>query len=267
MTAFDYPIFKKPNYRRRITHEEEIQLAKIIQSNPPKSDAACTARNRMVRANMGLLVATARNYYYLNRPLVDRIQDGSLGLIRAAEKFNPEKGVRFSTYARRWIRQAVRRGAIADHGNIYLPEHIHLLIRRVDMAQQVICASGEPLTIAAIAQYAELEDEQVVDLLSLKRRTLSFEEPIPGTDELRLGEKIGDDGEWVSRHDDTDLSQQATAMLQTLRPEQREILNLIYIEGKTRREITAQTGIKDGTIASRRGRGLETLKSKLTLNI
>jgi RNA polymerase sigma factor (sigma-70 family) len=261
----DYPIFNRSIRKPRISNQEEIELARIIQS-APDSEAARIARNRMVQANMGLLVATARKLHYVNRPLVDRIQDGSLGLIRAAEKFNPEKGVRFSTYAYRWIRQAMRLGSIADGDTIRLPEHIHLKIRRIDLAQKSLLQQLKPITLVDLAKEAGLEIAEVTRLLSLKHRTLSFDEPIwQGTGVL--GEKISDNGAWMAQHEQSILAVQLAEAIESLPPNQRSVLSRLYEGNLSQVEIAAELGLNPATVRGYRNRGITNLKTKLTLNI
>lgn len=265
--SWDYPIFDRSLRVRRLTHEEELQLTHTIQANPPKSPAGIAARNRMVRANLGLLVSTARKLHYINRPLVDRIQDGSLGLIRAAEIFNPAKGCRFSTYAYRRIRQAMRRGAITDADTIYLPEHIQLKIRRIDLAQQALHAELKPITFAAIAERSGLEVSEVNYLLDLKRRTLSFDEPIAGPDVWLLGDTIDDKGKWVAQHERSFLLGQVHEAIETLPPNQRSVWKLIAQGDLTQVAIADQLGINPNTAKTYRNRGLANLKTKLTINV
>src|SRR5437764_11731018 len=111
-----------------VTHEEELALAQRIAAGDEQ------ARRKLIESNLRLVIAIARQYIRSGVPIVDLIQDGNLGLIRAAEKFDYRRGSHFSTYATWWIRQAVHRAANEQSRMIHLPEHVSRRLRKVRQA-------------------------------------------------------------------------------------------------------------------------------------
>src|SRR5215510_5578591 len=117
---------------RLLTRAEEVALAKRIEVGDE------SARNRMVESNLRLVVATARTYAYRGVPLLDLIQEGTLGLMRAVERFDWRRGTKFSTYAMWWIRQAVERAVCNQSDPIRVPVHVHERRRRLARAEQAL---------------------------------------------------------------------------------------------------------------------------------
>src|SRR5262245_33234148 len=149
---------------RLLTPAEEVALAKRIEAG----DEA--AKNRMVESNLRLVVATARSHAYRGVPLLDLIQEGTLGLIRAAERFDWRKGTKFSTYAMWWIRQAIDRAVCNQADPIRLPVHIHERRRRLARAEQAL---ERELTrrpsVDELAGAADLSPEQAEQALGAPR--------------------------------------------------------------------------------------------------
>jgi RNA polymerase primary sigma factor len=138
-----------------------------------------TARQRMIRANLRLVVSVAARYRGYGVPLSDLIQEGNMGLMHAINKFEPERGNKFSTYATWWIRHAVGR-AIADQGRtIRLPVHMAEKIRKVKEASfRVSQRSGKDATIPEIAAEMQLPEAKVEQLLQFAQHPISFEAPV-----------------------------------------------------------------------------------------
>src|SRR5579859_7847366 len=172
-----------------ISHEEELLLARRAAVGDTR------ARRRLVEANLRLVIAIARRYVNSGVPLIDLIQEGNMGLMRAAEKFDYKRGTHFGTYATWWIRQAVSRAAGEQSRMIHLPEHVATRLRKVRRVASQLSQEngGEPLP-EQIAQAAGLALEEVDDLLHVTEQPISLDAPADMDNRLALSDTLEDPG-------------------------------------------------------------------------
>src|SRR5918992_904766 len=169
-----------------LTHADEIRLAKGIARGCKRS------KDRLVEANLRLVVSIAKKYRNRGVSFLDLIQEGNLGLIRAAEKFDHSKGYKFSTYATWWIRQAITR-AIADKGRtIRIPVHMVEKVNKFHRThRRMIQALGREPSDEEIARELKMPVEEVVRLQEISQRSISLETPV-GDDSSELGDFLED---------------------------------------------------------------------------
>ncbi len=168
-----------------LTAAQEVALAKRIE----RGDMA--AKQQMIQSNLRLVVSIAKNYRNQGLPFLDLIQEGTLGLIRAVEKFDWRRGFKFSTYATWWIRQAVAR-ALADKARtIRMPVHIVERLQKMNRAERTLWTQlGREPTLAEIGEEASLTLQQVMEVRAAARASTSLDAPVGDTDDAVLGDFV-----------------------------------------------------------------------------
>ena len=221
-----------------LTAQQEADLARAAQ------DGDEDARRRLSEANLRLVVSVAKRYAGRGLPFLDLIQEGNLGLMKAAEKFEPDRGFKFSTYATWWIRQSITR-AIADQGRtIRIPVHLVESINRVKKtAGELLRKNGREPTAEELAVRLDMEPDRIRELLQLAQDPISLETPVGEEEDAHLEDFIQDEEAGIPADE---------AGRQLLR---RELLGVLKsLTPREERVITLRFGLEDG-----RARTLEEL--------
>jgi RNA polymerase primary sigma factor len=207
-----------------LTKEEEVELAKGVERGDLE------AKNTLINSNLRLVVSNARRYMRQDINLLDLIQEGILGLIRAAEKFDWRKGYKFSTYATFWIRQAIQRALESKERTIRVPNQVAQRERKVLRVERELATKlGRDPTTEEIAKEAELEPAQVEEIRDLTRVVTSLDRPVGDEDSGSLGEFVPDEREGPSEEVALSLRDQTLReAVQELPDDERKVIQLRY---------------------------------------
>ena len=177
----DLDRYPMPNY------DEQVELAKRVTAGDEE------AKKQMVAANLRLVLHWARRYQDRGVEMVDLVQEGTFGLLRAVEKFDWERGFKFSTYATWWIRQAITRGIANTGRTIRLPVHAGDTLARVQKAQaRLELKFGRPATLAELGAEVEMPEDKLVEALRFRAEPLSLSEPLREDGDAELGDVVED---------------------------------------------------------------------------
>jgi RNA polymerase primary sigma factor len=207
-----------------LSKDEEVELAKRIEQGDLE------AKEQMINSNLRLVVSLAKRYQGHELPLLDLIQEGIFGLIRAAEKFDWRKGYKFSTYATFWIRQAIQRGLANKARTIRIPVHIGQRERKIARAQRELAAElGRDPTDEEIAQKAELTVQEVQETRDVTRTITSLDRPIGEEGDAQLGDLLESGDRGPDEEVEIGLREEALhAAVDRLPDREREVVKLRY---------------------------------------
>lgn len=219
---------------------EEAKLSKIIKTNDPETSIHKIAKNKLIRSNVKLVISIAKKHSYKGLPLLDLIQEGNLGLIRAAEKFDADKGFRFSTYATWWIRQAISRAVADKSRSIRIPVHMHESMNQYSrMFNKLQQKYNRDPNIQEMAVALKTSPKKISSIKSARKIMLSLDMPL-GNDEGCgfLIDTIEDSIDQLEEEnvDNKIMKKQANEILNQLTPREATILKLTtgFDDGITR---------------------------------
>ena len=246
-----------------LTAAQEVDLAKRIERGDTE------AKNTMINSNLRLVVSIARKYKGHELTLLDLIQEGILGLIRATEKFDWRRGYKFSTYATWWIRQAVERGIANGSRLIRLPVYIVERERRIVRAERALAVKlGRQPTDAEVARMARLPVKQVQDVRSAARTVASLDKPLGEEQDTALGDLLVSDESGPAEQVELNLREEALRQaLAQLPDQQREVLELRFgmtaeLSPKTLDEVVHRLGISRNRVRKLEADGLSRLAQR-----
>jgi RNA polymerase primary sigma factor len=242
-----------------LTADQEVDLAKRIERGDREAKAL------MINANLRLVISIARRYQGTQLTLLDLIQEGILGLIRATEKFDWRRGYKFSTYATWWIRQAVERGIANGARMIRLPVYVVEREKRIARATRRLAARlGRPPTEEEIAAEAEMTLQQVAELEGVARTVTSLDKPVGAEQETNLGDLLSDDREMAEEVELSLREEVVRKAMSELPQEQRAVLELRFgmeasMEPRTIDQVVNQLGMSRNRVRRLEADGLARL--------
>ena len=186
-----------PGYLSRLTLEPLLTVEAETELTKAARQGDAQARKRLIESNMRLVINIAKGYNCRQIPLEDLIQEGAIGLMQATERFDPDRGFRFSTYATHWIRQAIGRAIDNKGKSIRLPAHVSQSIRRIEKEKEnFIRTTGSEPTFEQLAEVMGMSERKLISVIAAAQEILSLDNPIGDGQGTTLAGIIKDDGEF-----------------------------------------------------------------------
>lgn len=245
-----------------LTAKEEIKLSKLVKKDNQE------ARQKMIRANLRLVINIVKRYSYLGLPLMDMIEEGNIGLMKAVDKFNPRKGYRFSTYAAWWIKQSVTRAISEQVKMIRTPAYLNeLLIRWKKTSERLSQKLRRPATDKEIAKKMRITKRRTEQITSwLSTQTSSLDAPVGDDESSQISDLVEDQAAEAPSAgiNQLMLREQLDNLLEMMSPREREVLDMRFGlangETHTLAEIAQKIGVSRERVRQVEEKALEKLK-------